>query len=94
MKWDYTKRCVYIYIPVHVKEFLIQFKHKTQNKPQHQPYPSPERTFGADTQKVKPIDTSSTSSTELVNRIDCILKIFLYYASVVYNTCIFPLRKI
>ena len=66
MKWDYTKICVYISVPRHIKELLNQLNNKTPKKSQHQPYPAPERTYGADAYKMKLIDMSTALSTEQV----------------------------
>ena len=75
----------------YVKESLPQFNHKTPIKPQHQSYPAPERTYGADTQKIKLINMSSALPTDQVKIIDSIIVKFLYYARVVDNTCSVPL---
>ena len=70
MKWNYTKRYVDISMTRYVKESLHQFGHNTTIKPQHQPYPAPERTYGADAQKTKPLDTSQELPTERVKKIE------------------------
>ena len=64
MKWNYTKRCVDISMLIYIKEALHQFGHMTPKYPHHQPYPVPERTYVADSQKMKPLDTSSSLSTD------------------------------
>ena len=49
----------------YIKESLHQFSYKTPKKPQHQTYPVPEKTFGADAQKINqltlPITIKGTS---------------------------------
>ena len=45
-------------MPGYVKEVLHQFGHNTPKTPQHNPYPDPEQTYGADAKKIKPLDTS------------------------------------
>ena len=69
MKWNYTQRYVDISMPGYVKEALQKFGHKTPKKTQHQPYPAPERTYGADAHKMKPLDTSPALPTERVKLI-------------------------
>ena len=64
MKWDYTKSYVDISIPGYVKEYFHQSGHKTPKNPQHQPYPTPKQTYGADAQKMKLVDTSKSLSTQ------------------------------
>ena len=57
MKWEYIKRYLDIPIPGYVKEYLLKFNRKTTKKLQNQPYPASERTYGADAQKIKAINT-------------------------------------
>ena len=63
MKWNYKKR--YEDISTHrcVKEDLHQFGHETPKKPHNHPHIAPERTYGADAQKMKPLDTSAALAT-------------------------------
>ena len=49
---------------------MQQFGHKTPNKPQHQPYSAPERTYGTEAQKMKLFNTSLAIPTEGVKRIE------------------------
>ena len=78
-------------MPGCVQESLPQFNHKTPKKSQNQPYPVSERTFGADTQKKKPIDMSLSLPVEIVKIFDTIIEKFFYYERGVYNTCLVPL---
>ena len=57
-------------MPRYEKEYLYQFFHKTYKNPQHQPYPSPERTYGADAQKNETARyiTSTTNRSNKTNR--------------------------
>ena len=64
IKLNHTIRYVDIQMPGYIKEALNQFNNKTPKIPQHQPYPEPERTYSADSQKMKPINTSPELSTE------------------------------
>ena len=57
MKWDYTKRYVDISMLGYVKEPLHQLNNETPKNPQHQPYPVLERTYDADSEVMKPINT-------------------------------------
>ena len=92
MKWNYTKMHVDISIPVYVKEDLQKIGHKTQIKPQNQPYPVPKRTYGADAQKMKPLDTSPALPMERVKRIEHIIGKLLYCATGVDNMYLVPLN--
>ena len=65
--------------PGYVKEALHQLNHKTPKKSQHHPYLATESTYCADTQKMKPIDTSPSLSMEQVKQIQRIIGKFLYY---------------
>ena len=51
---------------MYVKEALYQFIHKTPKNPQHQLYTAPEWKYGADDQKIKPLNTSPQLPTEQV----------------------------
>ena len=51
-------------MPLNAKESLQQFNHKTPKKPQYQPYLAPDRSYGADTQKMKLIDMSPALTTD------------------------------
>ena len=62
-----------------MKESLNQLDHKTLKNPQHQPYPDLERTYGAYSYKMKPIDTSPELPTERVKKIERIIGKLLYY---------------
>ena len=73
MKWNDTKRYADISTPIYSKESLHQFCHKTPIKPQHQIYSAPEWTYGADAQKMKPLDTSPELPTEIVKTIERII---------------------
>ena len=87
MKWNYTKMYVEISMHRYVKEALYQFVHKIPIKPQHQLYPDPEHTYGADAHKMKQLDTSPALPTERVKRIERIIVKLLYYArGFIYNT--------
>ena len=74
----------------YVREALQQFGHKTPITPQHQPYPASERTYGANAQKIKPLNTSPAISTEILKIIEHIIGKFLYYARVGDNMCSVP----
>ena len=50
----------------YVNEALHQFGHKTPKRPQYQTYPVPERKYGADTQKMKPLNMLPELPTERV----------------------------
>ena len=91
IKWNHTKIYVDISMPGLLKEYLCQFCHETPIKPQHQPYPAPEQTYGADAQKMKPLDTSPALPTERVKIIEHIIVKFCYYARGIENTCLVPL---
>ena len=75
-------------MPEYVKTSLHQFNHKPPKMPQHQPYSAPERTYGEDSEKMKPIDTSTELPTERVERIECIIGKFSYYVRGINNTCL------
>ena len=70
---------------------MHQFSPKTPKKPQNYPYPAPERTYGADAQNLKPLDTSPALTTERVKIIERIIGKFLYCATRLDNTCLVPL---
>ena len=91
MTWDHTKRYLDISIPGYVKQYLHQLNHKIPKNPHYQPYPAPERTYGADSQKMKPIDMSPALPKERVNQIEHIIGKLLYYARGVDNMCLVPL---
>ena len=77
----------------YVKGALQKIGHKIPIKPQHQLYPDPEHTYGADAHKMKPLDTSPALSKERVKIIECTIGKFLCYARGVYNMCLVSLIK-
>ena len=79
MNWDYEKN-VDLSITGYVKEALHHYNNKTMKNPQNQPYRDPERIYGTDAQKMKPIDTSPSLPTEQVNKIERKIGKLFYYA--------------
>ena len=53
MKWNYYKWYVNILMPGYAKDALHPFNHVKPKNRKYQPYPSPERMYGADAQKMK-----------------------------------------
>ena len=93
MKYDYAKINVDISMPGYLKGYLYQFNHKTTKTPQHQPYPATERTYGADAQKMKLIDTSPKLLTQQVKKIERIVEKLLYYVRGVKYTRLIPFSE-
>ena len=60
-------------MPVLVNESLHQLVHKTPKNPQNQPYPTTEWTYGADAQKMKPLNMLPSLITEQVKQIEGII---------------------
>ena len=66
MKWDDAKWYFNISIPGYLNNAIHQFNNEKPKNSQHKVYPSPQRTYGADSQNMKPINTSPVISAERV----------------------------
>jgi hypothetical protein len=47
LDWDYSQRKVHLSMPGYITKALTRFAHKTPSRPQHQPHPHVEKTYGA-----------------------------------------------
>jgi hypothetical protein len=58
LDWDYSGHKVHLSMPGYIAKALARFAHPAPKKPQHQPHPHTERTYGATIQYAKAQDTS------------------------------------
>jgi hypothetical protein len=58
LKWDYGAQTVDLSMPGYIKQLLLKYKHRMQNKPQHCPYTPTPKQYGAKAQAPLPVDIS------------------------------------
>ena len=58
LNWDYIDQRVHLSMPGYIAKALIRFAHPPPNKPQHQPHPHTECTYGATILYAKKTDDS------------------------------------
>ena len=94
LSWNYEQRYVDTSMPQYANKSLRKFGHKTPQKPQHTPYIPPPKTYGKDSQKPTPPDTSEKLPPKEKKKIEQIVGSFLYYGQAVDNTALFALNNI
>ena len=94
LDWDYIQRKVHLSMPGYIIKALTQFSHKTPSKPQHQPHPHAEKTYGATVQYAKALDRSLLLPPNSKTYIQQVLGVLLYYGRVVDSTVLVTLSLI
>ena len=84
--WDYTGKNVHLSMLEYVPEALTRFQHAPPNKPQHQPYPHVQPTYGAKVQYAENEDTSPLLNKTEKTFVQEVIGTFLYYARCVNST--------
>ena len=85
---------VHLSMPGYIAKALIRFAHPTPNKPQHQPHPHTERSYGATIQYAKNPDDSPLLPAEGKTFIQQVLGVLLYYGRAVDATILVALSSI
>ena len=67
-------------MPGYITKQLKKYKHEVSKRPQYAPYPSAPKKYGASTQEPIKIYDSKTSGPEVINHVQKIFLIILYYA--------------
>ena len=83
LDWDYSGHQVHLSMPGYIEKALARFAHPAPNKPQHQPHPHTERTYGATIQYAKAPDTSPALPATGKTYIQQVLGVLLYYGRAV-----------
>jgi DNA-dependent RNA polymerase auxiliary subunit epsilon len=94
LEWDYINRRVHLSMPGYIAKALIRFAHPPPNKPQHQPHPHTERTYGATIQYAKKTDESPPLEATDKTYIQQVLGVLLYYGRAVDSTVLVALSSI
>ena len=98
LKWHYNSeiqnRYVDISIPGCITKKLQKYKHEILKRPQHAPYPSAPKKYGAAALKsIKP-DDSKPAGPEGINRLQKIVRRIFYYAISVDSTILMELATL
>ena len=94
LDWDYNGRKVHLSMPEYVAKALKRFGHEYPTKPQHQPHPHTERTYGATVQYAQAQDESPLLEPGEKSHIQQVLGVFLYYGRAVDSTILVALSAI
>ena len=81
-------------MPEYVAKALKRFGHEYPTKPQHQPHPHTERTYGATVQYAQAQDESPLLEPGEKSHIQQVLGVFLYYGRAVDSTILVALSAI
>ena len=84
--WDYAGKNVHVSMLEYVPEALTRFQHAPPNKPQQQPYPHVQPTYGAKVQYAENEDTSPLLNKTEKTFVQEVIGTFLYYARCVDST--------
>ena len=94
LEWDYINRFLHVSMPGYCDKACQRFQHTRPTKPQHQPYPHVEPTYGAKQQFAQDDDQSPTLSKEDKTFIQEVVGVFLYYARAVDCTMLAALGSL
>jgi hypothetical protein len=94
LDWDYDQRKVHLSMPGYITKALTRFTHKTPSKPQHQPHPHAEKTYGATVQYAKALNNSPILPPDSKTYIQQVLGVLLYYGCAVDSTVLVALSSI
>ena len=94
LDWDYSGHKVHLSMPGYIAKALARFAHPAPKKPQHQPHPHTERTYGATIQYAKAQDTSPVLPATDKTFIQQVLGVLLYYGRAVDSTVLVAIGSI
>ena len=94
LDWDYSGHKVHLSMPGYITKALAQFAHPAPKKPQHQPHPHMERTYGATIQYAKAPDTAPPLPATNKTYIQQVLGVLIYYGRAVNSTALVALGSI
>jgi hypothetical protein len=94
LDWDYSGHKVHLSMPGYITKALARFAHPAPAKPQHQPHPHTERTYGATIEYAKAPDTSPVLPATDKTYIQQVLGVLLYYGRAVDSTVLVALSSI
>ena len=94
LEWDYINKYVHVSMPAYCEKACQRFHHPKPKKPQDQPYPHVEPTYGAKQQYAQEEDQSPTLSKEDKTFIQEVIGVFLYYARAVDCTMLAALGSL
>ena len=94
LDWDYSGHKVHLSMPGYIAKALARFAHPPPKKPQHQPHPHTERTYGATIQYAKAQDSSPLLPATDKTYIQQVLGVLLYYGRAVDSTVLVAIGSI
>ena len=94
LDWDYSGHKVHLSMPGYIAKALARFAHPAPKKPQHQPHPNTERSYGATIQYAKAEDTSPAVPATDKTFIQQVLGVLLYYGRAVDSTILVAIGSI
>ena len=86
LDWDYEKHKVHLSMLTYVQDVLTRFRHSHSHKPQHQPYPHSQITYGGKAQYATTEDNSQLLAPADKKIIQEITGTFLYYVRAIDAT--------
>jgi hypothetical protein len=81
LNWDYDARTLDILMPGYIQKVLQKYKHRMPTKPQHYPYATAPKQYGAKAQSPLPVNILPKLSPKEIKEIQRII------GSVLYNAC-------
>jgi hypothetical protein len=93
-EYEYDQRKVHLSMPGYISKALSRFAHEIPKKPQHQPHPHAEKTFGATVQYAKAPDNSQLLPPDGKTYIQQVLGVLMYYGRAVDATILGALSSI
>ena len=93
LKWNYTKHEVNCSIPGYYPAILQRFNYPIPSKPQYNPHPAPQVSYGSNIQYTK-IDKSPKLDDKGIKMVQSIVGSILYSARLINNTILVAINKI
>ncbi len=94
MNWDYNARALDLLMLRYIKKVLQKYNYCMPTKPQHCPYATAPKQYGAKAQSPLPINILPKLSPDRIKEIQCIIGSILYYARAVDITVLMALSSI
>ena len=94
LQWNYNKRILKITMPGYASQQLTKYKHNSPAKPVSTPFIPKPRTYGKDSQKIDPPETTEPTTTLETKLIQQVVRSFLCYARAVDMKILYALSNI
>ena len=80
LTWDYVLQTLTITMPAYIQNLLRRFQHKNPKDPVHNPYRSPPKVYGKESQTPATEDNTKRLDKEGIREIQQIVGVVLYYS--------------